>query len=288
MLSKHPRQLAIAVFLITQSALAHGAAAAERIVALGGTVTEIVFALGAGASVVGVDSSSVHPAEVAGLPIVGYQRRLAAEGVLSLAPTRVLATDESGPPAAITQIRDAGVEVAVFKAAESADGAMRLIRDIAAALGRAARGEELVAQLTADLRGAGEAVAADGPRPRVLFIYARGPGTLSVAGRHTGADEMIRLAGATNAAADFDGFKPLSAEGVVAAAPEVVLMLSRGVDSLGGRDAALDLPGVMRTPAGASRRLVVMDDLYLLGFGPRMGRAVRELAVAVRAPAPGN
>jgi iron complex transport system substrate-binding protein len=112
----------------------------------------------------------------------------------------------------------------------------------------------------------------------VLFVYARGAGTVAVAGRATAADEMIRLAGGRNAIDEFDGFKPLTAEAAVTAAPDVVLMLARGIDSLGGADSVWAQPGLAQTPAARGRRLVVMDDLYLLGFGPRTGAAVSDLA----------
>lgn len=253
------------------------AAAAERIVTAGGDLTEIVYALGAGEQVVGADTSSVYPATAAAVPKIGYQRQLPAEGILALTPTLVLVSDEAGPPAALAQLRDAGVRVEVVGADDTPAGAAVKIRRVAALLDRAAAGEQLVAAMDAALAQARADRAADPTQPRVLFLYARGPGTLLVAGRHTPADAMIALAGGRNAAAALDGFKPLTAEAAVAAQPDVVLMLARGVDSLGGADAVWQQPGLAQTPAAQGRRLVTMDDLYLLGFGPRLGEAVREL-----------
>lgn len=254
------------------------AAEQARLITLGGDVTEIVYALGAGDDVVAADTSSVFPPAAAALPKVGYQRQLAAEGVLALSPTLILASDEAGPPAALTQLRDAGVAIEIIAADDSPEGAVAKVRRVAAKLGRREAGEKLVADMQAALAHA----AADRTRvassPRVLFVYARGAGTVSVAGRATSADAMIRLAGGRNAIEAFDGFKPLTAEAAVAAAPDVVLMLSRGLDSLGGADAVWAQPGLAQTPAAHSRRLVVMDDLYLLGFGPRTGAAVADLA----------
>jgi iron complex transport system substrate-binding protein len=135
----------------------------------------------------------------------------------------------------------------------------------------------MVGTMQSSLAAAGAERASAGGAPKVLFVYARGAGTLMVAGRATPADAMIRLAGGRNAVEDFDGFKPLTAEAVVAAAPDVVLMLSRGVESLGGPAAIWTQPGMAQTPAAAQQRLVVMDDLYLLGFGPRLADAVRDL-----------
>ena len=93
---------------------------------------------------------------------------------------------------------------------------------------------------------------------------------------------MIRLAGGTNAASGFDGYKPLTAEAAVAAAPQVILVTTSGLESVGGTDGLLDLPGLALTPAGKARRVVAMDDLYLLGFGPRVADAVAALAVKLR------
>ena len=125
----------------------------------------------------------------------------------------------------------------------------------------------------------------------MLFVYARGPSTLLVGGGGTAADAMIRLAGGTNAASGFDGYKPLTAEAAVAAAPQVILVTTSGLESVGGTDGLLDLPGLALTPAGKARRVVAMDDLYLLGFGPRVAGAMAALADQLRdkpasAPAP--
>jgi iron complex transport system substrate-binding protein len=255
----------------------------SRIVAVGGSVTEIVYALGLGERLVGCDTSGTYPAAAAKLPKVGYQRALSAEGVLSLQPTLVLATTDAGPPAALAQIRSAGVTTLVLPAAPTVAGAKEKIRRFARALGRAGRGEALVRALEADLAAARRVANGSRRRPRVLFLYARGAGTLLVAGRDSSADTMIRRAGGENAVSGYAGYKPLTAEAAVAAAPEVILVLDRGLESVGGAAGLLKLPGLALTPAGRSRQIVAMDDLYLIGFGPRMGRAARDLAVRLHA-----
>jgi iron complex transport system substrate-binding protein len=249
----------------------------SRIVTLGGSVTEIVYALGAGDQVVGVDASSVYPAAATETPSVGYFRRLPAEGVLSLDPSLILALEGTGPPSVLDQLRSAGVRVELVPDESSVDGARQKIRQIAGLLGREARADTLIQRMEADLAAAralrGEASSA----PRVLFIYARGSGTMSVAGTGTSAEAMIELAGAENAITGFEGFKPMSAEAVVGAEPDVLLLLTRGLESIGGVDALLDQPGIGLTPAGENRRIVAMDDLLMLGFGPRLGTAVERL-----------
>ena len=248
-----------------------------RIVSLGGPVTEIIYALGAGEQLVGVDASSIYPAAAQELPSIGYYRRVPAEGVLSLGPTLVLAAADTGPPAVLDQFRSAGVTVRQLPGEASVASAKAKIRAVAEVLGRAKRGEQLVQQVERDMAEARRLRAQVQESPRVLFIYARGAGTLNVAGSGTEAEAMIELAGAKNAITGFSGYKPMTAEAVAAAAPDVILMLRRGLKSIGGASGLLEQPGVSLTPAGKNGRIVAMDDLLLLGFGPRLGEATRQL-----------
>lgn len=254
----------------------------SRIITLGGTVTEIVFALGSGDNVVAVDSSSSYPPQVSDLPQIGYQRRLSAEGVLALDPSLILATTEAGPSEAIQHLRDTGVDVLLLESDDSVEGVAEKIRGFAKALDREAEGESLVVQLEADLDQARAYVQSAESQPRVLFIYARGAGAVSVAGQNTGAHTMIQLAGGENAIEGFEGYRPLTAEAALAAAPDVILMFTSGLQSLGGQDGLLELPGIAQTPAAQNGRIVAMDGLYLLNFGPRMGQAILDLAKQIR------
>ena len=226
-------------------------------------MTELVYALGRGDTLVGRDTSSVFPEEALRLPDVGYHRQLSAEGVLSLAPTLVLATAHAGPPEAVDQLRAAGVTVLLLPAGEALD--------------RQQAAQALVEQLDAGLLGLSPLTKA----PKVMFVYARGGVALEVAGQETAADEMIRLVGAQNAISGYTGYKPLTPEAAIAAAPDVLLMTSRGLESAGGEATIWENPALMATPAGQSRRLIVMDDLLLLGFGPRLPEAARQLTSAL-------
>lgn len=252
---------------------------ATRIVSIGGSVTEIVYALGAQDRLVGVDTSSLYPEEARRLPQVGYLRQLSAEGVLSLRPTLVLATNDAGPPTALAQIRSAGVPLKIIPSEHSVEGIKAKIRAVAQALGLEARGEELVQQFARDMGEARALVAQARTRPRVIAIVARGPNAINVAGTHTAIDEMIKLAGGINAVSGLEGYRSLTPEAAVAAAPDVILVTSRGLESIGGVEALLRTPGLALTPAGQHRRVVALDDLLLLGFGPRTGQAVRELCL---------
>ena len=250
-------------------------AAPMRIVSVGGPVTEIVFALGAGPEVVGVDTSSVFPESAQKLPQVGYQRSLAGEGVLSLGPTLVIATSDAGPPAVLEQLRSAGVRVEIVSADATVEAGKTRIRAIGKLLGRDA--EPLVASLERDLSRASALVEKAKERPKVLAVYARGASTLHVLGKGTAGESIVELAGGENVGNAFEGSKPMTAEAVVQAAPDFVLIPSRGLESVGGVDGLCKLPGIAATPAGRAKRFVALDDLLMLGFGPRTGHAVLEL-----------
>lgn len=269
------------LLIMTLALPASLARAAERIVSLGGPITETVYALGAGELLVGTDTSSVYPAAATRLPQVGYQRTVAAEGVLALRPTLVLATDEAGPPAAIEQIRAAGVRVALAPSEHSVAGAQAKVRAVAAALDKAAEGERLAGEIARQAAAAQAAVESRKTKPGVLFLYARGGGVMNVAGAKTAADAMIALAGGRNAVTGYENYRPLTAEAAVAAAPDFILTLDRGLASAGGADRLLDQPGLGLTPAGKAKRVLAFDDLYLLGFGPRTGAAIADLARAL-------
>ena len=253
----------------------------SRIVVLGGTITEIVFALGAGERVVGVDASSSFPEAANQLPKVAYHRRLSAEGVLSLRPTLIIATTEAGPPEAIQQLESAGVTVLVLPHEPTVENAIAKIERIAAALNVQARGTTLIQTLKEELQQVHSSIPQNAAQAKILFLYARGQGTLMVAGQDTSADTMIGLAGGTNAVQGYSGYKPLTSEAAVAAAPDLILLMDSGLESVGGDQGLWQLPGLALTPAGQQGRVLSMDGLFLLGFGPRLGQAVLALNQAL-------
>jgi iron complex transport system substrate-binding protein len=262
------------------------AAAPERLVTVGGGITETVWALGHGERVVAVDTSSVFPAAARALPQVGYQRSLSAEGVLAQRPDLVLLTAEAGPPAAVALLKQSGVRVVVIEETPSVAGARDKIAAVAAALGTPERAAPLLQRLDDDLAAIASVVADNRRRrPRVLFLYGRGGGAMQVAGTDTGPAAFIALAGGENAVDAFTGFRPLTAEGALLARPDLILLPARGLAAAGGVDAVLALPGLKDTPAGRARRVVGIDDLLLLGFSPRLGEGVTLLARALAEPA---
>ncbi|MED5373784.1 MAG: ABC transporter substrate-binding protein [Myxococcota bacterium] len=249
-----------------------------RILCLGGSITETVAALGMESQLVGVDASSLYPESVTALPQVGYYRAVSAEGVLSLQPTVILALEGSGPPPVMAQLEATGLPIVYLEEADSVPEARARIETVATALD--AEAAPLLSRFDEEVE-AGRSAALSGA-PRVLFIYARAGGVMNVAGEGTSADAMIRLAGGVNAAAGFSGYKPLTPEAAVAAAPDVVLFTTRGLEASGGKQAALQNPALALTPAGQKGAVAAVDDLLLLGFGPRTGKAITALAQALR------
>lgn len=257
-------------------------AAEERIVSLGGAVTETLYALGLGDRVVGVDQSSLYPEAARAKAQVGYYRQFSSEGVLSLAPTLVVGLEASGPPAALEQLRAAGLRVVLVPEVRSVEGALARIRRIAAAVARQRLGEDLAYGLEARVRHVTERLAAGKPeRPRVLYLFARSAAGLSVAGRDTAADAIIRLAGGENVAGAMEGYKPFNAEALLEANPTHLVLSEFAAKSMGGEAELLARPGLRGTPAAQKGQIVLMDDLLLLGFGPRTGEAVEALARAL-------
>lgn len=260
------------------------AQAGERIVSAAGSITETLWALGAQGDLVAVDVSSVYPAEAAKLPQIGYARRLSAEGILSMNPTLVLATEDAGPPEVMKQLESAGTKVVPFGTGHTPEATVERIVKIGDAINRPAEAKKLAATVKAEVDAAKALVAGSSEKPRVMFIYARGGGTMNVSGTGTAADAMIALAGGVNAVTGYANYKPLTAEGAVEAAPDVILVTTRGLESAGGIEGLLKQPGLSLTPAGKAGRVVAMDDLYLLGFGPRLGQATKELFEKLHAP----
>jgi iron complex transport system substrate-binding protein len=251
------------------------------IVSIGGDVTEIVYALGAGDRVVAVDITSREPKAARDLLQVGYMRQLSAEPILSLAPKLVVAIADSGPPQVLDQLESAGTCLALIPDAHSTEGVIKKVEAVAEALDRQAEGAALMATLEAEFAALQSSLGVVQDKPRVLFLFSVGEGAPMVGGRKTSADAIIALAGGQNAIESFEEFKPASSEGIIAAAPDVVLVTELTLMKLGGVEGLLRRPDIAQTPAGKAKRIVAMDSLLLLGFGPRTPAAIRDLATAL-------
>jgi iron complex transport system substrate-binding protein len=250
----------------------------QRIVVLGGELTEIVYALGAEDALVAVDTTSQWPKEAKSLPQVGYLRSLSAEGIISLSPTLILASKDAGPESVLKQIKEVGIPIKQFSSEKTVDAVQTKIIGIAKQLNRVDAGEKLVTQLRTDMARLQDKLIDITHRPRVAFFLTLSKGTPLVAGKVTGADAMIKLAGGENAIQNFEGYKPANTEMLVALAPEFILVSTRMVDAMGGIKELQQLPAIKLMTQAKHQQIVIMDTLYLLGFGPRTGRAALELA----------
>lgn len=253
----------------------------SRLVVIGGSLTEIVYALGEEEHLVARDSTSTVPSEAAKLPDIGYMRQLSPEGVLSVAPTAILALEGSGPPETMDVLSRASVPLTVVPETYDRAGILRKIRFVGAALGQDAKAEELAAEVAQDIDAARSLIDGVAARKRVLFILSLQGGRILASGTGTAADGIIRMAGGVNAMDAFTGYKQVSDEAVTQARPDVILMMSRGGDLDAADAELLANPALAGTPAGQNRAIVRMEGSYLLGFGPRTAGAIRDLSRAL-------
>ncbi|WP_185984149.1 heme/hemin ABC transporter substrate-binding protein [Aureimonas mangrovi] len=266
---------ALAAALGTAPAFAQSVASPERIVSIGGAVTEILYALGEEDRVVAVDTTSLFPPRaLAEKPDVGYMRALSAEGVLALSPDLILMDEGAGPPEAVALIDQAGVATQHVPTGLTVEDLLAKIRAVSQAVGEEEAGEAMAGEVAEKFAALDADLANVGEKKRVLFILSLADGRPNAAGSGTGADAVIRMAGAENVFGDVEGYKALSSEAAAALAPDVILVVSRG----GSTVDPLSVPALAATPAGQANAVISMDALYLLGFGPRTPDAVRELA----------
>ncbi|MFJ2556892.1 MULTISPECIES: hemin ABC transporter substrate-binding protein [unclassified Streptomyces] len=246
----------------------------DRIVPLTGSLSEIVFTLGLGQRVVARDITATFE-QAAKLPVVTRAHDVSAEGVLSLRPTLVLADTTTGPAEAVGQIRAAGIPLLVVEPAKSLADVGRRIDAVAGALGVAAAGTELKERTEQRIAAVQKDIPArEGERkPRVAFLYLRGSASVYLlGGADSGASSLLEAAGAVDAGKESGlakDFTPITSEALVKAAPDAILVMTKGLASVDGLDGLVKIPGVAETPAGMDRRVVSVEDGVLLNYGPR-------------------
>ncbi|WP_435593225.1 heme/hemin ABC transporter substrate-binding protein [Nocardia sp. bgisy118] len=259
---------------------------ADRIIAADrhGTLVQTVWALGLGANLVGRSTSGVFPA-IENLPIViGGSGSLNVESVLALRPTVFLTDTTSATPAVREQLRAAGVTVVYFDPQRTMDGVVPQIEAVAAALGVPDRGRALADRTRDEIAAASAGVPAKDKPLRIAFLYLRSTAITMIAGPGSGADELITAIGgedAGTAAGLTEPFTAITSEAMISSAPDVLLVMTDGLSSVGGVDGLLKVPGIAQTPAGKNRRVVDMADGVVLSFGPNTGRVVAALDEAV-------
>ena len=272
-------QLALcAALLMVFGAQLRAQETAQRIVSVGGSVTEIVYALGQGHRLVARDTTSNYPAQALELPDVGYVRRLSPEGVLSADPDLILAEDGAGPPEAIGLLRDSQIPVITVPMGFDRAAVVTKIKTVAQALGLRDEGAALAARVGDDIDRAAQTGLSG---KSVLFVLAMQGGRVLAGGADTAAEGIIGLAGARNAIDGFEGYKLLTDEAILTAAPDVILVMNgrRGMDLTD--EVLLAHPGLAATPAGQSGAILRMDGMLLLGFSVRTGKAVADLVAGL-------
>lgn len=248
-------------------------ASADRLVSIDGSLTEIIYALGADADLVGVDTTSTYPPAATELPDVGYMRALSAEGILSLAPDRVITTADAGPADALSQLQAAGIDINILDNTPTLAGLVSKIQATAAALDQREAGNELASRVAAEVEQAQRSIADQLGPLNVMFVMDGGSRGFQVAGRNTLAGGVLDVAGFNNAFADIQGYKPLTPEAAINANPDVILVFhsQKSLDELAAN------PALSLTQAIQRGQLYRVDDLDLLTFGPRLGTALQAL-----------
>ncbi|SMC82267.1 heme/hemin ABC transporter substrate-binding protein [Primorskyibacter flagellatus] len=269
---------AVAALTVSAQQAEQGGDPHADVLSIGGSVTEIVVALGQQHRLKARDTTSSYPPDVTNLPDVGYMRALSPEGVLSVGPSLILSEEGAGPPEALDVIRAANVDFVEVPDALTAEGIIRKIEVIGAALDVEARAKGLAAEV----EGAMASALADAERPanskkRVLFVLSTQGGKINVSGTGTAADAIIRMAGGVNAVTAFEGYKQIGDEAIGLAAPDVILMMDRGGDHGAQKDELFAMPAIKLTPAAQTRSAIRMDGLLMLGFGPRTAQAIATL-----------
>lgn len=269
--------MAIAAGLLVTSAKADNASA-DRVLSIGGSVTEIVYALGEQDRLIARDTTSSYPAEAGNLPDVGYMRALSPEGILSVNPQLIIAEDGSGPEETIAVMRAADIPFITVPDGYDPAAVGAKIRAVANALGVPEKGEVLAADIDAQLAALN--TSADTPA-RVMFILSTQGGRILASGDNTAADGIITLAGGINAITEFEGYKPLTDEAITAANPDVIVMMDRGGDHSVADTDLWTNPAISTTNAAQTQSIVRIDGLLLLGFGPRTPKAALQLHTAL-------
>ncbi|WP_176036072.1 heme/hemin ABC transporter substrate-binding protein [Brucella tritici] len=275
-----------ALAAVALSLAAGGAAGAEtvdhfgdtsRIVSVGGSLTEIVYALGAEKMLAARDQTSIYPDAVKKLPDIGYMRQLAPEGVLSVNPTGILLLEGSGPQDTLDVLKKASVPMIVVPETYTGEGVVKKIEIVGKALGLEDKAKTLAAEVSRDIDAAEKAASGHSSRKRVLFVLSAPGGRMMASGTGTAANGMIELAGGENVITEYHGYKQLTDEAVEKAAPDMILMMDTGSDGM-TPESLLKNPVIAATPAGRDKNVVSMEATYLLGFGPRTGAAIRDLS----------
>ncbi|WP_460157794.1 heme/hemin ABC transporter substrate-binding protein [Pseudomonas sp. S2_H10] len=262
----------------------HAAAAElpQRWVSAGGALSEWVSALGGESKLVGVDTTSQHPASLKSLPSIGYQRQLSAEGILSLRPQILIGTEEMGPPPVLSQIRNAGVQVELFSARPDLAALQGNLQHLGELLGAQDQAAQMMASYQQQLEQQKVRVTQaqlTQKSPGVLVLLGHAGGKPLIAGKDTAADWMLQQAGGHNLATH-SGYKPFSVESLVSLDPDVLVFADRALAGDAARAALFkENPILASTRAARDGRVIELDPTLLVGgLGPRLPQSLKLLS----------
>lgn len=285
---KHIKGMAVCLLLHIAAATAFSAQAGdlgtdaaviERVISAGGSISEWLVAVGAEQQLVGVDTTSLHPQSLQALPSVGYQRQLAAEGVLTLQPQVLFGSDEMGPPPVLQQLRSAGVQIETLPVDANMLAVSQAVRRIGAVLARSEQAEQALSAFKQGIWQQQQKLALiDGAAPRVLLVFSVGHGNPLTAGTNTVGDWLIKQAGGENLAAHA-GFKALSSESMLALNPQVIIVADRHNQGLAALESILSHASALQySDAVKNKRIVALDPTLLVGgLGPRLPEQIAQL-----------
>ena len=269
------RAFGLALLAVWQGAVACPPPATDssRLAISGGSITEIVYLLNESAKIVAADRTSNYPTAATKLPSIGYVRNLSAEGVLSIEPTLILAENDTGPPIVLDQLRKTGVEIAIIPEQMDAKGIISKVECVASVINAdpksTATATAKLAQDLAVLERLKNAERQVETNITVAVILGLDNGQPTVGGINTSANSILEMAGATNAFESFEGWKPVPAESMLEANPDIIIMPIRSVKMAGGFEKILSMQAIKLTNAAMNNRVIAIDGMALLGFGPR-------------------
>ena len=252
----------------------------SKVIALANGSAEIIDSLGLKSILIGRDIASTEPA-LESVPVVTSGHQVVAEKIIALSPDLVIIDSSVGPTEAIASLKRAGVKVVQISEVWTVAGISEKVMEVASLLGVESTGKKLASLVESTIVSASKKISGS---PRVLFLYLRGGNSIYlVGGSGSGADSLLASIGAVDVGATPGSkpFTPLTAESLIALKPDVILVMTKGLDSVGGVSGLIELPGVAQTPAGKNSRIISVDDSLLLSFGARTPSLLTKLAEAL-------
>ncbi len=255
----------------------------SRIISIGSSTTEIIYALGLEDRIVAVDTTSLYPSDaLKNHPNVGYMRALSAEPILSLQPDIVVSEEGAEPGVVLRQLEESGVEVLIIPKANSIEGVYSKINLIAEKFDRQSKAEQLISQMAEDFEQTTLLLSGLQTQPKTMFILGLSSGAINASGASTSANDLILYAGGANVFDSFHGYKPVTPEAIINASPEVIILPSHSIALAGGLEKIMAIPEISLTPAAQNNRIYVVDSTLALGFGPRLPEAIRLVAEHIK------